>query len=185
MLVHFRDHGRVLRQKAAHPSPRDRLMEALILAVIGTVLGTVLASEASAWMSHLSRRLVDIAISRLLTKWREEERARWREEIEADFATYSKRPLAGLLFAVGLRWTARKRRLARLSPRRLLDPFRNVLGEMSEEERAMRKEIVYSQLGSWTPEGRLRNFYARRERWRRAELARKRVEAESVKDPEA
>lgn len=94
-------------------------MELLALTVIGTVLGSIVAVEASAWMPHLSRRILRSALSRLPADLPPEVRTRWIEEIQADFACFADRPVGGLVFALGVRRKGARRLAAELKPRRL------------------------------------------------------------------
>lgn len=91
----------------------------LALTILGTVIGTILAVEASAWMPHLGRRLVRSALSRFPDGLPAEVRARWAEEIEADFASFADRPWGGLVFAIGVRWRGARRLAVELAPRRI------------------------------------------------------------------
>jgi hypothetical protein len=94
-------------------------VELLALTVIGTVVGTIVAVEASAWMPHLSRRVLRSALSRLPQDLPPEVRVRWIEEIEADFACFADRPWGGLAFALGVRRKGAKRLATELKPRPL------------------------------------------------------------------
>lgn len=126
------------------------MIEALVVAIVGTALGSLLARESSAAVSLLSRALLDRGLQRLLRRWPREDRDRWREEIEADFRTYSERPLAGLVFAMRLRWAARRQPLRRALAF-LADSFANTLDELSEEEKAERRLIVLRAMGNSHP----------------------------------
>jgi hypothetical protein len=126
------------------------MIEALVVAILGTALGSLLGRESSAVLSLLSRGLLDQGLRRLLRRWPPEARERWREEIEADFETYSERPLASLVFALRLRWTTRRRPLRRAAAF-LADAFENTLDELSEEEKAERRLIVLRAMGNSSP----------------------------------
>ncbi len=91
----------------------------LALTILGTVIGTILAVEASAWMPYLGHRLIRSALSRFPEGLPAEVRARWAEEIEADFASFADRPWGGLVFAIGVRWKGARRLAAELAPRRI------------------------------------------------------------------
>ena len=95
------------------------MVELLALTAIGTVIGTVVAAEASAWMPHLSRCVLRSALSRLSRDLPPEVRARWIEEIEADFACFSDRPWGGLAFALAVRRRGAKRLAEELKSRPL------------------------------------------------------------------
>jgi hypothetical protein len=126
------------------------MIEALVVAIVGTALGSLLARESSAVLSLVSRALLDRGLRRLLRRWPREARDRWREEIEADFEAYSERPLASLVFALRLRWTARRRPLRRALAF-LADAFENTFDEMSEEEKAAHRQIVLRAMGNSNP----------------------------------
>lgn len=148
------------------------MIEALVVAIVGTALGSLLGRESSAVLSLVSRALLDRALRRLLRRWPPEARDRWREEIEADFEAYSERPLASLVFALRLRWTARRRPLRRALAF-LADAFENTFDEMSEEEKAVHRQIVLRAMGSSNPMMRAYRFAETREQLRReAELSR-------------
>ncbi len=129
------------------------MIEALIIAIVGTALGSLLTREASAVLSLISRALLDRALRRLLQRWPREARDRWREEIEADFESYADRPLASLVFALRVRWTARRRPL-RKALEALADVFGNTFDELSEEEKARHRMIALRAMGSVHPMGR-------------------------------
>jgi len=156
--------GETLRGAAAKGI--EAMIEALVVAIVGTVLGSLLARESSAVLSLVSRALLDRALRRLLRRWPPEAHDRWREEIEADFEAYSERPLASLVFAVRLRWTARRRPLRRALAF-LADAFENTFDEMSEEEKAVRRQIVLRAMGSSNPMMRAYRFAEMREQLRR------------------
>ncbi len=126
------------------------MIEALIVAIVGTALGSLLARESSAVLSLMSRALLDRGLRRLLRHWPREARDRWREEIEADFEAYSERPLASLVFALRLRWAARRQPLRRALAF-LADAFENTFDEMSEEEKAKHRQIALRAMGSSNP----------------------------------
>jgi hypothetical protein len=154
------------------------VIEALIVAVVGTALGSLLARESSAVLSLISQALLDRGLRRLLRHWPHEARDRWREEIEADFEAYSERPLASLVFALRLRWTARRRPLRRALAF-LADAFENTFDEMSEEEKAEHRMIVLRAMGSVHPMGRANRAAEAFVRLRlEAALSRERLEAE-------
>jgi hypothetical protein len=142
------------------------MIEALIVAVLGTVLGGLLARESSAWLIQLSRAVLDRGLRRLLQQWQGAARDRWQEEIEADFNTYSDRPLASLIFALRLRWATRRWTMRRFVAL-LVEPFRNRYDELSEEEKAERWRIALSSMGSANPMARAYKAAEAMERLRR------------------
>lgn len=101
-------------------------MDVLLFTVAGTIIGTVVAtavvSEGAPLLSRLSIRIVRQVLDRLPDQLPSEDRERWREEIEADAATYAKRPLASLGFALNLRRKGARRLAAELLLRAALVP---------------------------------------------------------------
>jgi hypothetical protein len=96
-------------------------MTLLVLTLIATFLGTLLAVEAKAWMPYLAARLVRATIARFPGGLDEETASRWREEIEADLASYEDRPFGSLLFALRLRRRGGKALAAELALEQELD----------------------------------------------------------------
>lgn len=75
--------------------------------VIGTLIGTVIAmaitSEGGASLARFNRRNARRVLSQFPEGLPEELRRRWSEEIEADLESFSKQPLRGFWFVLGLR----------------------------------------------------------------------------------
>ena len=126
------------------------MIEGLLVAILGTAVGSLLARESSALLCGLSRALLDRGLRRMLRHWPGEERDRWREEIEYAFEAYSGRPLASLVFALRLRWTARRRPVRKVLTF-LAESFENTFDELSEEEKAEHRRIVLSAIGYSQP----------------------------------
>jgi hypothetical protein len=160
------------------------------MALLLGVLGGVLAVELAAWIPHGSAWLVGRTLSRLPGALDGLTRDRWSEEIEADFATFADRPLAGLMFALRLRLRGARRLAAALAlAERLKGPGEDVprtaavsvLGGvpqvivargMTPPERAQREDELCRILGEpdlrvvETPEEarRIKDFYDARAR---------------------
>ncbi len=90
------------------------LLYTIIGTLIGTVIATVLVSEGGACLTRLNRRSVRGVLSRLPKELPEDLRRRWSEEIEADLESFSRQPLRGLWFALGLRRQGARRLAAEL-----------------------------------------------------------------------
>jgi hypothetical protein len=72
------------------------VVAALGVLVVLPVVQSLLSDEVRGWLPHLSRKLVSAAVWRMPP----EHRARYREEWEADLATFNDRPITALIFAL-------------------------------------------------------------------------------------
>jgi len=109
-------------------------MIAIGLAILVGVAVAILASEAKAWLSHLSAWMLERALAKLPDGLPDEVRERWENEIRADLCRYDDRPFGGLVFVIGLRRKGIKRLAADLALQEAIAPPAGSPEEDSEGE---------------------------------------------------